>query len=466
MFNIGINKNNFFNFIKTQIKWKYIILIFAFQILPTIYKTTRIFFLGNIPDEGIYNIASQILWLNILYEIIIESIVIPMFFILNYVKHRSNYKNNITLISTIVFGIFIIFTIIIFFNIKNILINLIDTSNHIFNQSFEYIRFEVWGMMINCLLSYLFLVLMIIKKKHYMIIGWLICVLYTLLSCLFDLFFISNYNFSLKLSVKGMAINSIITNFICSLILIIYFALPKTRIWNFNFSRLSIDKHVIKKYFKSMFIAAIEICVRNIMFYFMIIKPINELNESGLYWISDSFIWSWLLLPITTLQISIKRSFVYSDLKSFKYQICFYIIFTTIAILIWLVCIPLNPFFIKNVMNIHYDYKYVAHIVLILMPFYILLSYASIIDSIFINQGKINLYCIQSLFVNLTVYPIYYILWKTGIWKPTLESICIMFGTGMIVHLLINIFLFWLFIKMKTKITYKRRNLKTNKNLK
>lgn len=187
MFNIGINKNNFLNFIKTQIKWKYIILIFAFQILPTIYKTTRIFFLGDIPDEGIYNIASQILWLNILYEIIVESIVIPMFFILNYVKHRSNYKTNITLISTIVFSIFIIFTITIFFNIENILTNLIGTSNNIFNQSLEYIRFEVWGMMINCLLSYLFLVLMIIKKKHYMIIGWLICVLYTLLSCLLGL---------------------------------------------------------------------------------------------------------------------------------------------------------------------------------------------------------------------------------------------------------------------------------------
>lgn len=53
-------------------------LVFAF--LPTIYSTLRIFYLGNIPNEWIFSIAGQLSWVSLLYEILIEAIILPLFF--------------------------------------------------------------------------------------------------------------------------------------------------------------------------------------------------------------------------------------------------------------------------------------------------------------------------------------------------------------------------------------------------
>ncbi|MDE6472840.1 MAG: hypothetical protein K2K73_00300, partial [Ureaplasma sp.] len=70
-----------------------------FQFIPTIYKLTRIYFLGALPDENSFNVASNVLWLNILYEIIVESIVIPTFFIFGKIIKKQNYKEIYTLIT-------------------------------------------------------------------------------------------------------------------------------------------------------------------------------------------------------------------------------------------------------------------------------------------------------------------------------------------------------------------------------
>lgn len=231
-----IKQNTFWSFLKNNVKWSHLFLILLFQLLPTIYKTTRIFFLGTtLPDENSYNIASQVLWLNILYEIIVESIVVPLFFVLNNIKKKENFKQTFTLISLLVFGLYLLFTIIIYFNIGNILDDFISRESEMFSQSQEYIQFEVWGMFLYSIFSYLFLIVTILKQNKYLIVSLIVCILYTLLSCLFDLFFITDYSYSLKLSVKGIGINSILTNFICSLIFVVYLSIGQNRIWYFDF---------------------------------------------------------------------------------------------------------------------------------------------------------------------------------------------------------------------------------------
>ena len=96
---------DFKKYLQKDVNWWLLIVIFLFQFLPTIYKTTRVYFLGTLPDENSFNIASNILWLNIFYEIITESIVIPLFFVFN--KWFKNKKENIG-------GVFSILTLIIF----------------------------------------------------------------------------------------------------------------------------------------------------------------------------------------------------------------------------------------------------------------------------------------------------------------------------------------------------------------
>ena len=47
---------------------------------PTIYTTLRVFFIGQLPGEWSYSIAGQLSWVNLLYEVLSEAIILPLFF--------------------------------------------------------------------------------------------------------------------------------------------------------------------------------------------------------------------------------------------------------------------------------------------------------------------------------------------------------------------------------------------------
>lgn len=444
------HKKEFLNFVK-NLDWKQMIILFLFQLMPTIYKTIRIFFLGSLPDKNAYNIASQILWLNILYEIIIESIIVPIFFVFEKIfKNTNEEQTNIgrffTLITIIIFGIFLLFTIIIFFNIPNI-VSSFDFVHETKLKTIEYIQFEVFGMFFFSIMFYLFLTIYLFKIEKYNTLAFIVVLLYMFINLILDVFFISSLPISLKLGINGIGINSIISNSLISIILLIYLSCIKTKIFTFKniFQKNNYLLKYLKQYLFLWIMSAFEVLIRNLIFYFMVLLPINQRNDSGVYWVANNFIWGWLLMPITTLSSFIKINYISlkdclnNNFKVFKYQISFYFLFTTIIIIFWFGFLWVNPFFIKVVLGAKDIYSDVNKLVLILIGFYVLFSYGMIMDSIFIKTGRVWLYLIQSSIVNFTIYPIFFILWKINLWIPTLESISIMFGLGMAMHFIINI---------------------------
>lgn len=76
-------------FIK-KTNWKLLFSIIILTLIPIIYKTTRIFFIGTIDDGYSYSITAQIQWLNIIYEIITEALIVPLFFMFSNIKNRMN----------------------------------------------------------------------------------------------------------------------------------------------------------------------------------------------------------------------------------------------------------------------------------------------------------------------------------------------------------------------------------------
>lgn len=62
------------------INYKLYLSMLVFAFLPTIYSTLRIFYLGNIPNEWTFSIAGQLSWVSLLYEILTEAIILPLFF--------------------------------------------------------------------------------------------------------------------------------------------------------------------------------------------------------------------------------------------------------------------------------------------------------------------------------------------------------------------------------------------------
>ena len=74
-----------------------------------------------------------------------------------------------------------------------------------------------------------------------------------------------------------------------------------------------------------------------------------------------------------------------------------------------------------------------------LAPFYIAYGFSIIIDSIFIGLGKTKYNMINSLIVNFIYYGIFYILYKTSVITFTMNVIILMFGFGMVFHLIVSI---------------------------
>ena len=70
-----------FKSIKT-FNWRLWLVLAVTLLIPALYQTVRIFFLGDMPGDWGVNIASQLSWVNLLYEIIEEAFILPLFFLL------------------------------------------------------------------------------------------------------------------------------------------------------------------------------------------------------------------------------------------------------------------------------------------------------------------------------------------------------------------------------------------------
>ncbi len=79
-----------------RINYRLYFTLLLLGLCPTIYTTVRIFFLGQIPIEWAYSIAGQLGWVNLLYEILNEAILLPLFcFIGQVVQDRSAFTNRV-----------------------------------------------------------------------------------------------------------------------------------------------------------------------------------------------------------------------------------------------------------------------------------------------------------------------------------------------------------------------------------
>ena len=74
----------------SKINYKLFLALLVLGLVPTIYTTVRVFFLGQLPGEYSFSIAGQLSWVNLLYEILSESIVLPLFFFIGKVLTDKN----------------------------------------------------------------------------------------------------------------------------------------------------------------------------------------------------------------------------------------------------------------------------------------------------------------------------------------------------------------------------------------
>ena len=81
----------------------------------------------------------------------------------------------------------------------------------------------------------------------------------------------------------------------------------------------------------------------------------------------------------------------------------------------------------------------------------LLFSYNTIVDSIFYGLGRTDLMLHQSLIVNLLFYGSIFVLFKMGIFIPTLDRIVIMFGISMTLDAIIT-FTMYIYLSKKDRL--------------
>jgi len=111
-----------------------------------------------------------------------------------------------------------------------------------------------------------------------------------------------------------------------------------------------------------------------------------------------------------------------------------------IIVLIWIVLLPFWGDFagFLNSNNEIVDYSGKAMVILIIP--YILLALNMVTDSIFYGVGKTQYQAYQAIITNGTVYVIAFILYLTGIWSPSFNSILILFGIGILVDSILTVY--------------------------
>ncbi len=405
----------------SKINYKLFLALLVLGLAPTIYTTVRVFFLGGLPGEWSFSIAGQLSWVNLLYEILNEAIILPLFYFVGKVKEdKKEFSNRIRTGMLISLGVYALLSAVILIFTEPML-KLMATDASIIDASASYIRIESIANIFSILTQFALVALVTINKSKYLYALTGARLVFCLVS---DTFLVSTLPVSLDLGVNGIGYSNIIVN---AILLIVSLALLAKEQINI-FAKSKLDFSWAKEFFRVGSISGVESLVRNVAYMVMIARMVNVVGEQGTYWVANNFIWGWLLLPVIQLGELIKQE-VATDKENIRTNSLGYFTITGIISVLWFASIPMWKPFMSNVLGFT-DVDKLFELAIILVGFYVLYAVQNVFDATFYGLGKTNYMLFESVVTNTIYYGIAFILYATNIWIPTLTGIALLFGIG------------------------------------
>ena len=386
---------------------------------PAIYTTLRTFFLGQLPGDWSYSIAGQLSWVNLIYEIVNEAIILPLFFFIgNVVSDEEEFTNRVKtglLISLCAYSILSV--LILFF--AEPLLSAMATSTDIIKESAAYIRIEAVANIFGILFSFVSVALVSLGKDRFV---YILTGVKLVLCIVSDTFLVSTLPVSLNLG--GIGVSNIIVNAMLFVTAVVILARQGCRV----FSRGKLSFAWAKDFAKIGGISGLESFVRNIAYMLMVSRMVNMVGEQGTYWVANNFIWGWMLLPVIQLGELIKQETA-KDEKAIDNNSLGYFSVTAIVCALWAILIPIYKPFMQYVLG-YSDVDKLFELVMVLFAFYVLYAFQNVFDCTFYGRGKTNYMLFESVVTNSVYYGTFFVLYLTGVWTPTLIGIALMFGIG------------------------------------
>ena len=416
--------------------WKMYLALCLLALVPAIYQTVITKLITSFASPGALDIVGQMEWFDLIDETICAFLIVPMYSVLSKAYKKENFKEVVFKLGIIIVILYALFNIgVIFFGIH--LIQYMNPNDIDIAAAYRYLTLETIAFMIGIVFSYVSVVFLVIDKSRYM---YAFLVAKILLSLLSDLALVPS------MGVDGIALSNIIANTIMGalgVLLLIHEKQIKPAKYNKD------DLPTLKDWGRVGLFAGGQQFLDNIIYALMICKMVNAVSESGNYWVSNNFIWGWLLIPVTCLVEIIRKDAGIDGCNNLKQKNYYSIV--TFALLLWFALIPTYRWFFRDVEGINNPGR-IFEIVLKNLGFYVAYAYSQIPDAIFVGLGKTKYNAINSLICNIVYYGIWFVLYKTGVVVMSMDMIIVMFGCGNVTHWVVSLVEEKVFLKRELKI--------------
>ena len=405
-----------------SINFKLFLALLVLGLCPTVYTTVRVFFLGQLPGDWSFSIAGQLSWVNLLYEVVSEAIILPQFYFVGKVKqNRAAFSNRVRAGMLVSLGAYLVLSAAILLFAEPLL-RLMAADESILDASAAYIRIESVANIFSILAQFALVALVSVNKSRYL---YILTAARLLLSLAVDTFFVSSLPISLQLGVNGVGYSNVLVNALLLAVSLLLLRREGVQV----FSREALDFGWLREFARIGGISGLESLVRNVAYMVMISRMVNVVGEQETYWVANNFIWGWLLLPVLQLGELIKEETA-ENRENVRKNTPGYLCITLGICLLWCVSIPLwKPFMAK--LMLFEDVDKLFDLVLLLLGFYMLYAFQNVFDATFYGLGKTNYMLFESVVTNTVFYGAAFLLYLTGVWTPTLTGIALLFGLGM-----------------------------------
>lgn len=418
-------------------KWSLWLSLCALALVPAIYQTIRTFLISKNTSASGIDVIGQMEWYDLIDETIKAFLIVPLYSILNRIFKSDKEKGPSFVFKSllVVFILYFIFNIGIFIY-GNSLISFMNPQENDISAISAYLKLETIAFMIGIIPSFFNVVFVVAEKPKnvYIFLG-----IQVILGIIADFLLIPS------MGVNGIAVSNMITNSVLAIA---------------GFAVLYIEKLIKPSLFKKddgkEYLSWLKIglfsgtqqFIDNIVYALMIGKMVNMVSEQGNYWVANNFIWGWLLIPATALAEIIKTDCKEEDKGMIRSN---YYLISLFIFAVWALTLAgWKPFlaYAEKLENV----EHIFEILLKLVPFYVAYTLCIIPDSMFIGKGKTYLNAINSVLVNFIYYGIWFILYKTNSVTFTIDVIILMFGFGMVFHMMISFVEQWWYDKREERL--------------
>ena len=405
----------------SRINYKLFAALLVLGLAPTVYTTVRVFFLGQLPGEWSFSIAGQLSWINLLYEILKEAMILPLFYFVGKVKNdKDAFSNRVKTGMLISLGVYAALSAVVMIFAEPLL-NMMATDKSILSETAAYIRIESIANIFSILSQFALVALVTLNKGKYL---YAFTGMRLVLCLAVDTFLVSSLPMSANLGVNGIGYSNIIVNMIVLAVSITFLAKEDIKV----FTKTKLDFSWAQEFAKIGSVSGMESLVRNVAYMVMIARMVNVVGEQGTYWVANNFIWGWLLLPVLQLGELIKQE-VAADQENIRLNSLGYFGITAIISGLWFASIPAWKPFMTHILG-YSDVDKLFELVLLLVGFYVLYAVQNVFDSTFYGLGKTGYMLFESVITNTVYYGVAFVLYMTGVWTPTLTGIALLFGIG------------------------------------